>query len=86
MDLLTEDEERVDRVTGHLRFDIGLLARRLRAATDCMRGRGPERLGYFGASTGAAVALMAAPVSATTLGRWCRGADVPTSRENFWRG
>lgn len=62
-DLLTEQEERVDIVTRHLRFDIDLLARRLVAATDWVHRR-PEThdlpIGYFGSSTGAAAALIAA--------------------------
>src|SRR5919108_1708667 len=56
-DLLTLEEEAVDRHTAHLRFDIGLLAERLVGATDWARGQaGLARLpfGYFGASTGAA--------------------------------
>src|SRR5215475_7198103 len=40
IDLLTRDEERVDELTRHHRFDIGLLADRLSAAT---KGRGSER-------------------------------------------
>jgi putative phosphoribosyl transferase len=63
IDLLTSDEEAVDLRTAHLRFDIGLLARRLVGATDWL-GQQPEtrhlRIGYFGASTGAAAALVAA--------------------------
>ncbi len=63
IDLLTVEEEQVDRVTAHLRFDIALLARRLIGATDGLV-RYPEtrelRIGYFGASTGAAAALVAA--------------------------
>ena len=63
LDLLTEEEERVDLRTGELRFDIGLLAQRLVAAIDWL-GREAEtaqlRLGCFGASTGAAAALVAA--------------------------
>jgi dienelactone hydrolase len=63
MDLLTAEEEVADRDTGHLRFDIGLLADRLVGATDWL-GRAPETagfpVGYFGASTGAAAALVAA--------------------------
>lgn len=58
-DLLTEEEDEVYRT----RFDIGLLTRRLVAATRWVMGRdGVKRLpiGYFGASTGAAAALMAA--------------------------
>ncbi len=62
-DLLTADEEAVDMRTAHLRFDIRFLAMRLVAATDWLRAQ-PEtqdhRLGYFGASTGAAAALIAA--------------------------
>jgi dienelactone hydrolase len=62
-DLLTLEEEAVDRHTAHLRFDIGLLAERLVGATDWARGQaGLTRLpfGYFGASTGAAAAIVAA--------------------------
>jgi dienelactone hydrolase len=63
IDLLSEDEEQVDRTTGELRFDIGLLAERLLAATDWLASTDEAaslRLGYFGASTGAAAALVAA--------------------------
>ena len=63
MDLLTSDEEAVDARTAHLRFDIPFLAGRLVAATDWLRARaeaGGLPLGYFGASTGAAAALVAA--------------------------
>ena len=63
MDLLTHDEETVDARTAHLRFDIGFLAGRLAAATAWVRKNAETRtlpLGYFGASTGAAAALMAA--------------------------
>lgn len=62
-DLLTSDEEYIDRVTRHLRFDIGLLAARTVAATDWVlteQVEGSRRIGYFGASTGAAAALIAA--------------------------
>ena len=63
VDLLTADEEQADRRGGHLRFDIGLLAERLVEAADWL-GRQPETreltLGCFGASTGAAAALVAA--------------------------
>ncbi len=63
IDLLTVDEERVDAYTMHIRFDIGLLAQRLAGATDWLvTGQETQRLniGYFGASTGAAAALVAA--------------------------
>jgi putative phosphoribosyl transferase len=61
-DLLTAEEERIDAVSGALRFDIDFLAERLVAATRwLMRLGGPARpLGYFGSSTGAAAALIAA--------------------------
>lgn len=62
-DLLTIEEEELDAFDGHLRFDIELLADRLGAATDWVRRQPALRdlgLGYFGASTGAAAALVAA--------------------------
>ncbi len=62
-DLLTEAEELADRDTGRLRFDIDLLAQRLELAVtavadDAQTGALP--VGLFGASTGAAAALVAA--------------------------
>jgi dienelactone hydrolase len=63
MDLLTRDEEVVDQLTAHLRFDIELLAERLVAATDWLAEQDDTTdlpIGYFGASTGAAAALVAA--------------------------
>lgn len=61
-DLLTADEERIDAVDATLRFDVEMLAERLVAATDSMvaRGRVPRPIGFFGGSTGAAAALIAA--------------------------
>jgi dienelactone hydrolase len=63
INLLTEDEQQVDLQTAHLRFDIPFLAGRLTAIADWLReqpeaGRLP--LGLFGASTGAAAALVTA--------------------------
>jgi putative phosphoribosyl transferase len=63
MDLLTSEEEAVDARTGHLRFDIDLLAERLGAATDWLRDdprTSRLAVGYFGASTGGGAALLAA--------------------------
>jgi putative phosphoribosyl transferase len=63
MDLLTQREETVDQLTAQFRFDIRLLAERLVAGTDWVSQRPDTRelgLGYFGASTGAAAALIAA--------------------------
>ena len=62
-DLLTREEESVDIHTRHLRFDIGLLARRLADATDWVKREADLwhlRVGYFGASTGGGAALVAA--------------------------
>lgn len=62
-DLLTREEEAVDEVSGELRFDIRFLANRLMDVTRSLMQR-PDmkhaKLGYFGASTGAAAALVAA--------------------------
>jgi putative phosphoribosyl transferase len=63
IDLLTEEEEVVDLQTAELRFDIPLLGRRVAAITDWIGHQPGLRklgLGYFGASTGAAAALVAA--------------------------
>jgi putative phosphoribosyl transferase len=63
IDLLTEDEESLDQYTGHLRFDIALLARRLVGATDWLVADARTAdlaVGYFGASTGGGAALVAA--------------------------
>ncbi len=63
IDLLTPDEEAVDAQTGHLRFDIDLLASRLVAIVDWLRRRkdtAPLAIGLFGASTGGGAALVAA--------------------------
>lgn len=63
MDLLTDEEERVDLDTAQLRFDIGLLADRMTSVVEWLSlrgGAGSTRIGLFGASTGAAAALVAA--------------------------
>jgi putative phosphoribosyl transferase len=63
IDLLNSDEQEVDLQTSQLRFDIPFLANRLVAITQWVR-REPQiaklRIGYFGASTGAGAALVAA--------------------------
>lgn len=64
-DLLTPREDAIDAVTRQLRFDISLLAERLAGATDWLASQPAFRnlpVGYFGASTGAAAALVAAAV------------------------
>jgi putative phosphoribosyl transferase len=65
IDLLTEEEEEIDLQTRHLRFDIDLLAQRLIEATDWLKQEQNIQtkdlsVGFFGASTGAAAALVAA--------------------------
>ena len=62
-DLLTREEESVDELTGELRFNIPFLAERLIGATHWVMQRPDLRsfkIGYFGASTGAGAALVAA--------------------------
>jgi putative phosphoribosyl transferase len=71
IDLLTPEEEQVDVHTAHLRFDIPLLAERLVAATRWLAADPSTRglkVGYFGASTGAAAALVAAAAEADRVG------------------
>ena len=66
-DLLTADEESIDAQTGEYRFDIGFLSSRLTATVDWVSRRESSRprtartrIGIFGASTGAAAALITA--------------------------
>jgi putative phosphoribosyl transferase len=62
-DLLTADEEEEDAVTAEYRFNISLLTQRLMGATEWLKNDAQTKnlaLGYFGASTGAAAALIAA--------------------------
>ena len=79
-DLLTAEEDKRDRVTGQYRFDIGLLTTRLTGSVDWLLGSdGPATadsidltvgtsVGLFGASTGAAAALVTAAQRPTTVG------------------
>ncbi|HWR25670.1 MAG TPA: dienelactone hydrolase family protein [Methanosarcina sp.] len=69
-DLLTIEEERVDMLTRELRFDIELLSKRLIETTGWLLSRPDTKelnLGYFGASTGAAAALIAAKEHSDTV-------------------
>jgi dienelactone hydrolase len=62
-DLLTRQEEAEDAHSGHLRFDIGLLAERLMAVTSWLREQtayASLNIGYFGSSTGGGAAIVAA--------------------------
>lgn len=70
-DLLTEPEEQADAATAHLRFDIDLLAHRVGEIVAWTRNDhrlGSLRLGLFGASTGAAAALVAAARDVDSVG------------------
>jgi putative phosphoribosyl transferase len=94
IDLLTTDEELIDFQTARLRFDIDLLADRLTTVTHWLRGQFATdklHLGYFGASTGAAAALVAAgrePQSVEAIvsrggrpdlaGSWLKKVQAPT--------
>jgi putative phosphoribosyl transferase len=60
LDLLTREEREIDLVTGEYGFDIPLLGIRVVAAIDWLRASHSQPLGLFGASTGAAAALVAA--------------------------
>ncbi|MDT0528208.1 dienelactone hydrolase family protein [Micromonospora sp. DSM 115977] len=71
VDLLTPAEDQVDARTAELRFDIPLLARRLAAIVDWLaaeRPLGAVPIGLFGASTGAAAALVAAEARPDLVG------------------
>jgi pimeloyl-ACP methyl ester carboxylesterase len=70
-DLLTAEEERLDLVDRHLRFDIPLLVNRVIGTTDWLENHPKARdfkIGYFGSSTGAAAALIAASQRAGRVG------------------
>lgn len=71
MDLLTPQEEKEDLVSARLRFNITLLGERVAGATRWLTAfpeTAPLRLGYFGASTGAAAALVAAATHPQLVG------------------
>jgi putative phosphoribosyl transferase len=68
-DLLTLEEEREDAYSAHLRFNIPMLAQRLQAVTESVIAeKGQVPIGYFGASTGGAAALIAAAELGATVG------------------
>jgi dienelactone hydrolase len=76
VDLLTGEEAREEALSGHLRFNIGLLTERLDRAREWLLERGGvhwQKLGLFGASTGAAAALAVAA-------RQPNGVDAVVSR------
>ncbi|XVQ08764.1 dienelactone hydrolase family protein [Spirillospora sp. CA-255316] len=67
-DLLTAEEEIEDRRTARLRFDVPLLAGRLGQVVAWVRAEGRGPVGLFGASTGAAAALVAAAAAPESVG------------------
>lgn len=70
MDLLTTSEDQIDAITRELRFNIPLLAERVAGTLDWLAGRddvGELPIGLFGASTGAAAALIAAASQPTRV-------------------
>lgn len=89
LDLLTAREEEIDDVTSEFRFDIPLLGRRMIAAVDWLAVN-PETqwmpLGVFGASTGAAAALIAAAERPDRISSIvCRGGRVDLAGDAIGR-
>ena len=87
-DLLTRQEEMEDMVTGYLRFDIALLARRLAEVRRWLLTQNESRnlgVGYFGSSTGAAAALAAASVDESGIDAIVSRGGRPDWREKRWR-
>jgi dienelactone hydrolase len=60
VDLLTEKEAERDAITMEHRFDVALLASRMLIAARWLKGRHTLKIGYYGSSTGASAALIAA--------------------------
>jgi dienelactone hydrolase len=88
IDLLTRDEEERDLATRELRFDIRLLAQRTVGAVDWLGaepGTAGLPIGTFGASTGAAAALLAA-ARLRLCARWSPAAAGPTWPRTPWGG
>lgn len=82
-DLLTEREDAIDARTREFRFDIPMLGERLVIATDWLATRADTAslpVGYFGASTGAAAALIAAAERRDTRAIVSRGTSGPCGR------
>jgi putative phosphoribosyl transferase len=85
LDLLTEEAEFADATTAQFRFDIPLLADRLIGAIDWAQARpqtSPLSVGMFGASTGAAAALIAAASRPNVVGAVVSRGGRPDLAEN----
>jgi putative phosphoribosyl transferase len=85
-DLLTEEEGRLDARTGHLRFDIRLLATRVIALIDWLSEHEPTAglpVGLFGASTGAAAALAIAAQPPLSVAAVVSGGGRPDLAGDF---
>ncbi len=89
IDLLTAEEEVIDLKTRQFRFDIDLLAQRLVGATDWLRQDPATQnlaIGYFGSSTGAAAALIAATLRPDAVAAVVSRGGRPISRTSFCPG
>jgi dienelactone hydrolase len=85
-DLLTREEETEDNLTRALRFDIPLLAKRLQEATSWVKKQKSYKdfsIGYFGASTGAAAALIAAAKDLDVKAVVSRGGRPDLAKEHL---
>src|SRR3989339_615039 len=86
IDLLTLDEEAIDDKTSELRFDIEFLARRLIGITNWLKlNYNHLKIGYFGASTGAAAALIASSQNKVPFAIVSRGGR-PDLAINWFKG
>jgi len=85
-DLLTKEEEKRDLQTAELRFDIDFLSDRLRSITKWVKDAPQTKdlsIGYFGASTGAAAALIAASADAAVKAVVSRGGRPDLATESL---
>ncbi|MDD4954867.1 MAG: alpha/beta hydrolase [Candidatus Omnitrophica bacterium] len=85
-DLLSEKEEKEDAITGELRFNIDLLSQRLMAATDWALNENKTKFlkpAYFGASTGAAAALVCAAKKGAAIGALVSRGGRPDLAEKY---
>lgn len=88
-DLLTAEEEEIDNRTSELRFDIELLSKRLEKVTQYIMSYEKTkdlRIGYFGASTGAAAALIAAARNPTPIHALVSRGGRPDLAGHFLQG